>query len=314
MFSHLPTLLLLTADCLWFVNASNNSTNSHNHCDSDDCENGDDGDNSDSSDSSSHPSSSDSSADSGSGHHGLSKGAIAGIVVGAILFVLLLALLAFCCWRRRTRTEKSVYSKPLPSPPTTHTAAVNTTPIRQISTAPVIPIPAFLQPSSPTAANTRGISTRHAHSLPFSTSSQDVPSAETAPLLNVPPSHSSLSGSLSTVTTLPNPYEALYPDQGVEPSHTSRHSTTIRSLASLPDSVQAMSVGHHSPTTLGAVPLEDLELGGFNDAGSSEPVLLGEMTRYQKRLEEHHRKESESAAAGTGSQLDPPPEYSAVNQ
>lgn len=141
--------------------------------------------------------------------------------------------------------------------------------------------------------------------------------------------------SLSDTATLPNPYDGMY--VGHDPFERSLPPTPsigqpIVALSALPSRGVALNDAEGSsriPHAPSAWRTSVLSASTYSDAPGSrvtsmlsasssatqteETALLGEMATYQKRLESHHRKESDdavAAATASGVPEDPPPTYS----
>ncbi|CAL1707029.1 unnamed protein product [Somion occarium] len=233
---------------------------------------------------------SDGSADSGSSR--LSGGAIAGIVFGIFVFILLVGAIFLLWWRRRRQLAARNNSRDSSQ----STAAL-------VSNAPVSTQPAFarrptsipwISPILPTTGEIAG----GAHTAGQGTA------------------HRRLSGSANT---FPNPYDTIYhddppqsPSSPTSPNH-QRDLPPLPEGAALPRPTSTTSSTFDAPSTApSSFPYS--ALSHQPEAGTSSNTVAAEneallMTSYQKRLENHHRKESEDAVLGRGVPADPPPEY-----
>ena len=255
--------------------------------------------------------------------HKLSKGAIAGIVIGCceynpdtllrsclprmlVLLFLLFLILCMCCYRRRrTRTQVKLDNK-------AREAGFSTTPMKEVTSSPLL--------------------SQHTHSGSMVHSSPVVAagapyfsdravSRDPQVLRNLPPE-----ASRETIETLPNPYDGDTPPQPPprdDLSATSPTSPVSRHTSSswYGDSTHSSNRRSTAPSAWthdeSGVPL--LSRGTTHTSHrTTSSSLHDELSGYQKALEAHHRKESEDAAIreerigeGSGIPADPPPLYTA---
>ncbi|KAI0655960.1 hypothetical protein C8Q70DRAFT_1057157 [Cubamyces menziesii] len=272
------------------------------HDDDDDSDDGDDGDNDDNSQH--HHASSTTQQPSGVG-----KGAIAGIVIGCLLLLLLVGLLGWWCVRRARRQARLRYpvAVTVPNPPS----------MRQNLSSPVQG-----NPYNPFAVRPQSTTAQSAiHATPAATLFFD--GAPQGQILNGNPiiaAHAS-----PAADSLPNPY-----DQDIPPPVPPRDRRNVVSLASTaePTSLDTSSspTSHSRSYSYSAAP------SAWTHEESSAPLLSRDSTQtsrltassslhqeivgYQKALEAHYRKEEDDAEGRPGGiggssalQEDPPPVY-----
>ncbi|KAI1796464.1 hypothetical protein LXA43DRAFT_987764 [Ganoderma leucocontextum] len=255
-------------------------------------------------------------------------GAVAGIVIACLLFILLLICLT--CWcrrRRRTRAQQQAQAAAIAA------AAPEMKEHSHSSTPLLVQHPPNPRPRS--MAATGPIDT-----VPVPLYFSDSPGRrETQDLRNVAPG-------TDDGRPLPNPYDGETPPQppprdlllASPTSPTSPTAPTAWSYSTTPDESRYASSSSRVSRRESAAPsawTHD-ELHSDAASASSEAPLLArgdtqasrltassslheEMAGYQKRLEAHHRKESEDAiirehgiGAGSSVPADPPPVYSAA--
>ena len=150
----------------------------------------------------------------------------------------------------------------------------------------------------------------------------------------------------SSIHTLPNPHESYrdtphsrstttrttsmssdrdlppLPDSSLSFRPTSATSSLFGALSTAPSAFTYPSFASQAPTAstdattapsiTSASSLPTEEAGPSTTGSGAEAAIMAD---YQKRLESHHRKESEDAAAGSGGvPVDPPPRYSESDQ
>ncbi|KAH9892866.1 hypothetical protein C8Q73DRAFT_699702 [Cubamyces lactineus] len=270
-----------------------------------DDDNGDDGDDGDGDDSSQHHHANSTTQQSS----GVGKGAIAGIVIGCLVLLLLVGLLGWWCVRRSRRQARLRYpvAVTVPNPP----------PMRQ---TPSFPIqgnsynPFALQPQPVSALSP-------AHAMPSAILFSDgAPLGRTQDGSPVVATHTSPASD-----SLPNPYE-----QDIPPPVPPRDRRHVLSLASTsePTSMDTSTspTSHSRPYSYSAAP------SAWTHEESSAPLLSRDSTQvsrltassslhqeivgYQKALEAHYQKvqddaQGRSGGIGGSSTLpeDPPPVY-----
>ncbi|KAH9855197.1 hypothetical protein C2E23DRAFT_724863 [Lenzites betulinus] len=252
----------------------------------------------------------------GSGEQrGLSKGAVAGIVIGILLLLLLLILLA--CWmqrrRRRSRSRQGIevaVATVAPPPPAKEHSSSRSNSAHPPTLRPQSMIAQHLSNTAPGGVILSDSMGRHHW--------------QTRELNNVPRTAAESTESVA----LPNPYEQDRPPTPPprDDSVTSPASTMSR-YASLYSTTSGPTEETHSRTrSYSAVPsawthddsTTPLLSRGTTQASrlTASSSLHEEMAGYQKALEAHHRKEQDDAQQresriGQGSAVpeDPPPVY-----
>ncbi|KAI9067137.1 hypothetical protein FKP32DRAFT_1588949 [Trametes sanguinea] len=228
-------------------------------------------------------------------NNGISKGAIAGIVIGCLVLVALLILLGWWCMRRRrTRSQQRLDVLAASTPQMREGVQANQ---HNVSSAPIVPGSAHTPPGLNNAAR------------------QQQPQV----LSNVQPGRPSVE-----FLTLPNPYERDVPPP--PPPHDDVPSPTSplsrRVSASAYTNTSPSSHSHSYSAAPSAWPFEDssepLLSRGPTQASrlTASSSLHDDLVGYQKALEAHHRKVEEEAVQGEGSSgrgrglpEDPPPVY-----
>ncbi|KAI0674985.1 hypothetical protein C8Q78DRAFT_1075331 [Trametes maxima] len=261
------------------------------------------------------------SCSTGTSQHGVSKGAVAGIIIGILILLLLLILLAWWCARRRKRSRQPISLGPV--------GTLTTTPMRERTPPQTLRNhPPGLRPSSMVAE-----SPANAHPVGAAMAFSDSTGRrETREFANVPPARVAESHESHESLPLPNPYEqdtpptppphddvVLSPTSPISPAPTSRE-------ASLYASTSLTSNSHSHARSYSAAPsawthddsTAPLLSRGTTQASraSASSSLHEEIAGYQKALEAHHHKEEEAAGQrerriGEGSAVpeDPPPVY-----
>ncbi|KAK7692668.1 hypothetical protein QCA50_004301 [Cerrena zonata] len=245
----------------------------------------------------------------GSSNHGLQAGSIVAIVFGILVLLLILGALLLFWWRRRRRQLAAT--------------SANGNDGSQVNTALISKNPVSIP--SPT----------HPHP---SYNSWIPPVYMAAPVSDhgSDPEHGDQSQehhrrASSSIHTLPNPHDS-YRDIPQSRTSTMRTSSMLsdRDLPPLPDSpisLRPTSTASSLFGTLSTAPSsfpypvlsqvpESESVTSANSVSDAGPSLTSTgaeaaiMADYQKRLETHHRKESEDAVGGSGIPVDPPPRYS----
>ncbi|KAM5533315.1 hypothetical protein V8D89_012989 [Ganoderma adspersum] len=259
---------------------------------------------------------------SSSGNKITSHGAVAGIVIACLLFILL--LICFTCWcRRRRRTRQQQ-------------AQAAATPEMKEHTNSTTPLLVQQRPPNP---RSRSIAATDSDAVPGPLYFADSPGRrETEAVHNVGPSTETDDGR----SLLPNPYDGDTPPQPpprdlllasptsptgptawsystpTQDASTAASSRLSRRVSAAPSAWTRDELQSDAASASSVVPLlarGDTQTSRFTVSSS----LHEEMAGYQKRLEAHHRKESEDAVmreqgigAGASVPADPPPVYSAA--
>ncbi|TBU43393.1 hypothetical protein BD309DRAFT_960755 [Dichomitus squalens] len=250
---------------------------------------------------------------SASSSHGLSKGAMVGIVIGCLIALLLLFLFVVCCIRRRrAKARKQAQAAAV-------TAAAPEMKENLASTPLLVQHPPNLRPRSTIASSPTDIIPGP---LYFSDS---IGRRATQEYRNVaPPTDDS--------APLPNPYDGDTPPQ--PPTRDDfLSSPTSPSYPTSPYASSASRISRRQSTAPSAWTHDELHSDASSGSGSGALLLARggtqtsrlttssclheEIAGYQKALEAHYRKESEDAVMrehriGEGSSVpaDPPPMYS----
>ncbi|PIL34216.1 hypothetical protein GSI_03927 [Ganoderma sinense ZZ0214-1] len=262
---------------------------------------------------------------SSSGNKITSHGAVAGIVIACLLFILL--LIYFTCWYRRRRRTRQQQAQAA--------AMAAATPEMKEHTHSSTPLLVQQHPPNP---RPRSMTATDSDTVPGPLYFADSPRRrETQAMHNAAPSTDTDDGR----SLLPNPYDGETPPQppprDLLASPTSPTGPTAWSY-STPTQDASTSASSRASRRVSAAPsawTHDELHSDAASASSTAPLLARgdtqtsrlttssslheEMTGYQKRLEAHHRKESEDAVMrehgiGTGANVpaDPPPVYSAA--
>ncbi|KAI0645381.1 hypothetical protein C8Q79DRAFT_1010349 [Trametes meyenii] len=261
------------------------------------------------------------SCSTGTAQHGVSKGAVAGIIIGILILLLFLILLAWWCARRRKKSRQPIALGSV--------GTVSTPPMRERTPPQTLRNhPSGLRPSSLVAASP--VDTHPVGAVFSNDTCQRDPHRE---LTSIPLTRAAESYELHEPLTLPNPYEhdtpptppphddvVLPPTSPISPASTSR-------MTSLYTSTSSTSNSHSHTRSYSAVPsawthddsTTPLLSRGATQASrdsSASSTLHEELAGYQKALEAHHHKEEEAAQQreqriGEGSAVpeDPPPVY-----
>ncbi|KAI0633405.1 hypothetical protein C8Q77DRAFT_1056901 [Trametes polyzona] len=245
------------------------------------------------------------------GGKSISKGAVAGIVIGCLLILLLIILLAcWCVRRRRSRSRQPINLA---------VAAAPAPPVKELP-------PSRRNGEHPTSALPHSMAEHPPVNLvpAVATLSDSMGRRHARELHNIPPAIAESSESIS----LPNPYEQDTPptppphDEVISPSTTMSRYASLYSTASPTEHSYSHSRSYSysaAPSAWthddSAVPL--LSRGTTQTSRlTASSSLHEEMAGYQKALEAHHRKEQDDAQRredriGEGSAFpeDPPPVY-----
>lgn len=101
------------------------------------------------------------------------------------------------------------------------------------------------------------------------------------------------------------------PDSPVSLRPTSTSSSLFGALSAAPSSFAYPVLSHVPESESAASTTTSSDAGPSSSSTGTEAAIMAD---YQKRLESHHRKESEDAAGGSGIPVDPPPRYSESDQ